>query len=639
MEISSLNHVSEFTPQTVDSRLFSIPLYQRLYAWETEQIRQLLDDLHDTYLKFKDNRKDYFIGNIVKASLDKFNRNALIDGQQRITTLWLMGFVLKEFYSEWDNFIKINEFLRLDFIARKDDKLFLDKLSKTSSYNEYIQKEFPQINPKMKNAIEVVHAFFDNEVTNKPEFAKYIYKHAKFVEVTLPDKTNLNKYFEIMNNRGIQLEKHEILKARILNKIGNDKQVQYSKIWDACSQMNRFIENCFEKEEQNIKIKDEIYNLIESKFSDIGKFIERISDGDNKNDKTLTQIIEEASLESNPEISYDQIIVNEDQFYSIINFSTFLLHAYKVHKKDSKVSLKDKDLLKNINIQTEDEAIAFIKDVFIFRILFDQYIIKNYRNGLNNLWETRILKIEEDKAEQKKVRIKSFENTTQILAMLNVSTSVEHWLPPALSYLRRKETLEDESLTHWLEDLDNYFAYLRQFEQKSMMKSSNNLLSDIGVAIPRKTFSVDVNKLSKGTSTDHYWFYKLDYCLWKKWLNDDSITKWSTEIRSYQFRSNRSIEHVYPQHPEDENYWEDDVLNSFGNLALISVGSNSEYNRHGFLWKKGQFKDRIAKKWGIESLKLADIYNSREEWTSQDCARHQEDMINILNNYHQNERN
>ena len=78
MEISSLNHVSEFTPQTVDSRLFSIPLYQRLYAWETEQIRQLLDDLHDTYLKFKDNRKDYFIGNIVKASLDKFPKASFI---------------------------------------------------------------------------------------------------------------------------------------------------------------------------------------------------------------------------------------------------------------------------------------------------------------------------------------------------------------------------------------------------------------------------------------------------------------------------------------------------------------------------------------------------------------------------------
>lgn len=630
-------YVSEFTPATVNDRLFSIPLYQRLYSWETEQVEQLLDDLLDTYNKSKGDPENYYIGNLVKAPVDKItHRNPLIDGQQRMTVFWLMGFVFKKHYEDWNKFILIDHSLRLDFTARDDDRKFFNRLQQLDYKSKVFSAigEEMNVNPVMMNTINVIVLFVENRIDNKEEFAKFVYEHAKMIEVTLPDSTDLNKYFEIMNNRGIQLEKHEILKARILEKISSEKQINYAHVWDACSQMNRFIEDSFEKsEEKNMNIQQEITALIGNKFSTIEAFISKISTSENKNEKKLYELLENAKSDEHQ--CPGQVVkgITEENFTSVINFPSFLLHTYKILKNDKNGSLKDKDLLKNIIINNEADAISFIHELFTFRILFDQYIIKNFRNGITNLWETRILQIDENEARRKK----AFERSSQILSMLNVSTSIEHWLPPVLKYLKSDQIIEDNTFCSWLEKLDNCFAYARIASPGNIMMVSNEILSlqNINDIRPKGQIIVDLTRLSKGTGTERYWFYKLDYCLWKKWTADtvDTTRKWRTEIYGYQFRSNRSIEHIYPQKPEDERYWDDNDLDSFGNLALISISSNSEYSRHGFKWKQGQFEDRIAKKWGVESLKLVDVYE-RVEWNPEDCKKHQDEMIVILNDYH-----
>ena len=70
---------------------FCVPLYQRLYSWEQLQVTQLLKDLHEA--QKLNSSKDYYIGNIV-LSKNKDNGFDLIDGQQRMTTLWLVALVL-----------------------------------------------------------------------------------------------------------------------------------------------------------------------------------------------------------------------------------------------------------------------------------------------------------------------------------------------------------------------------------------------------------------------------------------------------------------------------------------------------------------------------------------------------------------
>ncbi|WOE71072.1 hypothetical protein RZR97_05710 [Hydrogenimonas thermophila] len=68
-------------------------------------------------------------------------------------------------------------------------------------------------------------------------------KLCKIVLTILPEGIDIVKYFEVMNNRGKQLEKHQILKAKFLEVLKNDNEINWAKIWDYCSNMNVYVED------------------------------------------------------------------------------------------------------------------------------------------------------------------------------------------------------------------------------------------------------------------------------------------------------------------------------------------------------------------------------------------------------------
>ena len=64
---------------------FVIPVYQRNYDWKHEQCKRLFDDLEEVV---REGRPSHFFGSIVsKASME---RRVLIDGQQRVTTTFVL---------------------------------------------------------------------------------------------------------------------------------------------------------------------------------------------------------------------------------------------------------------------------------------------------------------------------------------------------------------------------------------------------------------------------------------------------------------------------------------------------------------------------------------------------------------------
>ena len=65
---------------------YIIPSYQRHYSWTMEQCKQMYDDILDA---FESNTDSYFLGNIVLAEGDDDDRPEVVDGQQRLVTLWL----------------------------------------------------------------------------------------------------------------------------------------------------------------------------------------------------------------------------------------------------------------------------------------------------------------------------------------------------------------------------------------------------------------------------------------------------------------------------------------------------------------------------------------------------------------------
>ena len=63
---------------------YLIPLYQREYAWREVQIKQLIDDINEV-----DDKKKYYIGSLIVHNRGN-NNLEIIDGQQRLTTLFLL---------------------------------------------------------------------------------------------------------------------------------------------------------------------------------------------------------------------------------------------------------------------------------------------------------------------------------------------------------------------------------------------------------------------------------------------------------------------------------------------------------------------------------------------------------------------
>ena len=70
-----------------------------------------------------------------------------------------------------------------------------------------------------------------------------------------------------------------------------------------------------------------------------------------------------------------------------------------------------------------------------------------------------------------------------------------------------------------------------------------------------------------------------------------------------------------------------ELKDSFGNLALISVSSNSSYNNQTPEEKKKDFIHKSEKR-GIESLKLVDIYST--DWTIDNMQAHESRMLKVL---------
>ena len=154
------------------------------------------------------------------------------------------------------------------------------------------------------------------------------------------------------------------------------------------------------------------------------------------------------------------------------------------------------------------------------------------------------------------------------------------------------------------------------------------------VSSEKRNGQIDLNALDilnepHSTSFHHYWFYKLEYLLWKIWDKNDN------RVKQFRITSKNSVEHVFPQNHEFGNKLantEFDWLNSFGNLGLLSVGENSSYNNQDVRKKKVDFDNKST----YDSLKLAKVYSSQDiiSWGTENIKKHQDEMITTLQQHY-----
>lgn len=463
---------------------YVIPIYQRNFEWGESEIRQLILDIYDYSVDNYD--KDYYIGTLIVY--DRKNNFEIIDGQQRLTTLCiLLSLIKNEYEDRYKKYITENYNLNLTFDSRKNSTETLKTLfNKDKNYTEkYISENQNSITEGYIICKKVLSEILNKD--NEDKFFKYLFENVKILRVLVLEDTDLNHYFEIMNRRGEQLEKHEILKARLLEKLdnGNDKFI-FNLIWEACSNMERYIQLGFKKDLWDIIFKNDLNSLISEKELYSIDYKKNNLNID-KETKTIEDII---NLENNIYDGENDEENNEEQelFNSIVNFPNFLLHVLKIQVDNKnedmplddkrldkdKTPLDDKRLLETFNIFLEngdkEKIKSFIKsfgyNLLKIKFLFDKYIIKRELKSDN--WSLKQLKLSENKkSNYYKYTFSENDNNEKddmginkkilmLLSMFHVSYPTlvyKNWLNYVLKYLYNENNINAEDYKNKLKEL------------------------------------------------------------------------------------------------------------------------------------------------------------------------------------------
>lgn len=631
---------------------YIIPMYQRNFAWDEGEITQLIQDVID-YLPSNQN---YYMGTLVVADRHEATRTVFetIDGQQRLTTLSLLASFFKNRRNgtlSWYEELRIH-FENREHSSRTFNVIFNGGIEDDTS--EVLREQ--DINTAILNGYRLIAKILplmlqENKLSDQ-KFAEYLFNRVQIMRVRVPDDTDMNHYFEIMNNRGEQLEKHEVLKARmlkVLNRIKDDGKRKASRnclhrVWEACANMEKYVQLGFDTGSRNGIFGEKDWGSFEVRdFDELCEILGE-ADGDETTELSLNKIISGNEKMSEPED--DTSDEAPERFNTVINFPNFLLHVLRV-VSGSDIPLDDKRLLTTFDkyLTNSKNGVAAVKE-FIFgllycKYLFDQYVIKREFAKGEDGWSLKRFKwIKASKG--RKGGCGSYENTfggddenagynrriLMLLSAFHVSTPTlvyKHWLNAALRYLYEASSVEADEYQVYLESVAKAFVFDRFLASNGGMEYYDIIFEKKGEC---QTSGEDVSDddLEKMLSFDqienNLVFNYLDYLLWVK--NENSRKKDKT-ISDYEFTFRSSVEHYYPQHPmQGHTHMLPEMLHSFGNLCLISHSKNSRLSNFMPAAKMEYYKNNT-----IDSIKqyLMMQFNT---WDSKSIVQHNEEMKKVL---------
>ena len=624
---------------------YVIPLYQRAYAWRDREILQLIDDICD----IESDREKYYLGSLIVAK--KSNYYEVIDGQQRLTTLYLLLHALG--------------------IHTPDRALSFACREKSNTTLYHIDQLLDPVESRLLEEKILEDSILDGLQTilrklQEPEFDRAGLKEklnrVRIYRIDVPPHTDLNRYFEIMNTRGEQLEQHDILKASLMETLKGEEQEAFSKIWNACSDMTGYVQMHFDVSKRALlfscgwdklpkdgSVHELTKKIVQEKEEKEKEKKEKEKKEKGQDKRLIKEIIIARELSSE---TADGTSEEGDRirFESIIEFPYFLLHALRVFISITKIKhntpgmeltekpLDDKKLISAFDrvlengvidghqINPHDFSIRFINFLLQLRFVFDQFIIKREftNDDTTGAWSLKKLCVSGKNKrayytnttytilwehDQGKKAVRRNRKLLMLQACLRVSyTSPKnmHWITKLLEWLC------ENNYTN-LSKIDNYEAV----EEKIAQEAVDKLFLTPG----------DFNQ---GVNTPHIVLNYLDYLLWKR----------SDERDDFDFEFRNSVEHWYPRNPSEgtfEQWTHEEGVDRFGNLCLIQRAANSKFSNLAPEAKKANYPNMIAK----GSLKLRQMASltvagegkdSSQRWKDSVVLQHEKEMLELLKN-------
>lgn len=241
---------------------FVIPAYQRPYSWEYDQCFQLYKDLTSA---FEDNKKDYFIGNVIiaKSATERTNRY-VVDGQQRLVTIWLFLRIANLLFPDLKVLRKMTVVesrkegvadelnVRSLVFEKGDDNALLGIFgyktleSFEQRYKECCNRNGRFVESRCESRLEIsaiwlyiwLKNFKGKDAARCEDFIFFVIDQVFLLPIELTgdsvDEANNKalKIFETINNRGMNLEDADIFKAKLFDKaVANNGKDDFIRQW------------------------------------------------------------------------------------------------------------------------------------------------------------------------------------------------------------------------------------------------------------------------------------------------------------------------------------------------------------------------------------------------------------------------
>lgn len=438
---------------------YVIPLYQRAYAWEDRQLVQLIEDIQDV-----DEEASYYIGSLIVSK--QSGRYEVVDGQQRLTSLFLLLNCLG---------VKVKPTLtfacreRSNYTLRNIKELLLEEQSKL---------DMDRIEAGIQRGVKILCHEIGKADFDRRTFLKKLSKVIVY-RIEVPENTDLNRYFEIMNTRGEQLEQHDILKAELMSYLSDEAEKElFAKIWDACSDMTGYVQMHFVGKNNSVR---------ETFFG--GTWNELPSQNLQEYKKHMKEVENEESGCCIKDIIKEDFYIEDDEGYvdretrvrfeSVIEYPYFLLHTLKVfvalkgikhENKDLKITdelLDDKKLIDAFNrvvfhgvyeagrIGEHKEKFAreFIICLLRTRYLFDKYIIKReYANdSTEGEWSLKSLHVSGQQSKKKPY----YKNTEFVRSGEWTSTNDRRTKTNIMIQSALRVSYTSPKVMHWLQNFSS----------------------------------------------------------------------------------------------------------------------------------------------------------------------------------------
>ena len=554
---------------------YCIPDYQRAYVWDTDQVRDLLDDTISAYRENKE--AQYFLGSMVLKINEKSENNVsyteyeLLDGQQRITTVFLILACMRDMLTDYpqyqnslagfvyqaeDAILQQPERMRIIFNIRSDVRDFVNEHIKPlhGTCDDALLKEKMQAKDvnisirNMANAMLVAHEFLEENKSDIIGYLSYFLNKVLMIYVATEELQDAFQLFTVLNNRGVKLSSSDILKAENLKELSAADRTSWATRWE------------------------------------------------------------------------------EMETYFGEDFDKFLSHirTILVKKKQTTTLLKEFDEFVYSNQEYDRTQKKYVPRTPILRRGRDTFeLLYSYYHTYQEVFDTDHSVVTGDY------------EITNYLKLMETGFGADYWIAPVLDYYRKYrrrgfvaflKALDRKLSADWITAatptvrMENVNAILREIEASQ----------DSAALLQSKTFTINKSDFERVINGDIYGRSFAKYML----LKLDLIYRGSSTPMIPQAIA--SIEHILPRNPSADSQWVKDFsaaereewTNKLGNLVLISRRKNTSQGNRDYVEKKEKYFEKNIEMFP-NSIR---IYQNYPEWKLSDLKKNHSDVVTELLN-------